>query len=50
MVAARLEEVIDGVVGSVRRIEQTSGCSADGRASAGDIGAAISHGVEMNES
>lgn len=41
VVAARPEEAIDGVVGSVGRIEVAGGGAADGRLAASDVGAAV---------
>lgn len=43
VVAARPEEAIDGVVGSVGRIEVAGGGAADGRLAASDVGAAVAH-------
>lgn len=43
VVAARLEEVIDGVVVSVVRIAVRSGCAAHRRPAAGVVGAAVAH-------
>lgn len=43
MVAAGLEEVIDGVVVSVVGVSERSGGAADGSLAAGVVGAAVAH-------
>lgn len=47
--AARLEEEIDGVVGSVGQIALRSGGSAQGRPSARLVGEAVPHAQQLAE-
>lgn len=43
MVAARPEELVHSIVGSVGGIVVMAGGAADGRTTAGDVGAAVAH-------
>ena len=43
VVAARPEEVVDGVVGSVDGVVEAGGGAANGRTAAGDVGEAVTH-------
>lgn len=53
VVAARPEEPIHSIIGSIGWIVVMAGGAADGRTTAGDVGAAVAHGifgVEVSES